>query len=355
MLQEQTDPLDQLADNETNLNKYKDAGLVATKVMNALVKLCKPNKNLYELIEKGNELIKNELLNVQKDVTSKGIIFPICLSLNNVAAYYQPNKTEVLKDGDLLKIELGVHIDGFPAQIAFTTLVTNSQAKVTDKRANVMKAAIEASREIGKAMKPGTLNTEIVKIMENCAKKYNCSLPMSSENGLIPGVNSFQISRYIIDGYTDDDVEFVHRFILAKTNPLYDFTLMELPLEENEVYAIDILMSSGQGKLTKTHDTNIFKRNYERREELKLKASRNVLNMFKSKEQGSYPIILNAQDPATKMGLKECINKGVIDVYPVVGEKDGEFTARIKFTIIVRDKPIIICAKQADHELTKLD
>lgn len=348
-----TDPLEQI-ENTDNVQKYKDAGLIATKAVTQIVKNAKPGSNLLTLITKANELIKNELSGVHKDVKDKGILFPICLSLNHVAGYNIPTNQETLKEGDLLKIDLGVHIDGFPAQIAFTTLVTNNQDVtnvIKDKRANVMRAVIEASREIGKIMTPGTMNTEIVKIMEQTAKKYGCSLPISNENGLIPGVNSFQISRYVIDGYTDDDCEFVHRFILARENTAYDFSLMELPLEENEVYAIDIVMCSGTGKLNQNKETSIFKRNYERRCELKLKASKNVLNSLK----GSYPIVIDIQDPKVKMGIKECVQKGLVNAYPVVAEKDGEFTARIKFTIIVKDKPVLICGKQADQELMKLE
>lgn len=347
------DPLEQL-ENEDNLKKYKDAGLIATKSVNKIVKAAKHGTKLVDLITSTNETIKNDLSSIYPEVKNKGILFPICLSLNNVVGHNIPSNQDTLKEGDLLKVELGIQIDGFPAQIAFTTLVTNSQTKINDKRANVMKAAIEASREIGKVMKPGTMNTEIVKIMEKTAQKYGCNLPVCNENGIIPGVNSFQISRYIIDGNTDDDCEFVHRFILSRHNANYDFTLQEMPLEEDEVYAVDIVMCSGSGKLVQDKETNIFKRNYERRTELKLKASKNVLNSFKN-TGGSYPIILNVQDVQVKMGLKECVQKGLINAYPIVKEKDGEFTARIKFTIVVKDKPILICGKQADQELTKLE
>jgi len=348
-----SDPLDQI-DDVDNLQKYKDAGLIATKAVNNIVKNAKPGTKLVSLITGANEVLKSELANVHKDIKDKGILFPICLSLNNVVGHNIPGPNDILKEGDLLKIDLGVQIDGFPAQIAFTTLIKKEDNQLIpkgDKRANVMRAVIEASREIGKVMKPGIMNTEIVKIMEQTAKKYGCYLPISNENGVIPGVNSYQISRYIIDGHTDDDCEFVHRFIMARENTAYDFSLMSLPLDENEVYAIDIVMCSGTGKLNQIKETNIFKRNYERRCELKSKSSKTVLNNIKDK----YPIILDTQDLKVKIGLKECLNKGLINAYPIVAEKEGEYTARIKFTIVVKDKPILICGKHADQELEKLE
>src|SRR5205807_730217 len=99
--------------------------------------------------------------------------------------------------------------------------------------------------------------------------------------GIIPGMISYQISRYVINGYNNDEDEFIHKLILAKANPLYDFTLRETEFEENEIYAIDILMSTGTGKLYNSNkETNIFKRNFEFREMLKLKSSKIVLNEF---------------------------------------------------------------------------
>lgn len=352
-MSELTDPIDQLEDNETNLEKYKCVGQIATKIMNKIVKLSKPNKKVKEIIDQGYLEITNELNNVYPEIKNKGIAFPICLSLNNIAGHYCL-ATDILKEGDLLKIEFGIHIDGFPTTIAFTTLITNNtKIAKDDKRANVMKAAIKASREVAKKMKPGVLNTEIVKIIEEAAKEFNCTLPTCSESGIIPGILSYQMSQNIIDfdANKDDELEYIHRFIMPKQNPTYDFALQELPLEENEVYAIDIVMCSGQGKLVKSNDTCIFKRNYDKHAELKLKASRNVLNSVKSK----YPVIVDCQDLNNKMGLKECLSKEILQSYPVVCEKTGEFIARIKFTIIVKDKPILLCGKQADSELSKCE
>ena len=56
-----------------------------------------------------------------------------------------------------------------------------------------------------------------------------------------------------------------------------------------------------------------------------------------------------------KLGLKECLTKGLVYPYLVVGEKEGEYVARVKFTVIVKDKPILVCGKAADGELCKFD
>lgn len=348
-----TDPLEQL-NNIDNLNKYKTAGIIATKACDEITKNIKNGIKLIDLVNMGNNFITSELDKVHKDVKYKGLSFPICLSLNNIAGHYIPNDTDIINEGDILKIELGVHIDGFPANIVYSTILNSTDNKllITDKRANAMKACIEASKELIKILKPGKTNTDVVKVMEKCAEKYGCKLPLCNEYGAIPGVFSFQMSRYICDGYNDDeDDEFVHRFILSRENLNYDYSMREMEFEENEIYAIDILMSTGTGKLVGTDKTDIYKRNHENRVLLKLNSSKTTLNLFNRER---FPISLQNKDTRIRLGLKECLEKKLLEKYSIVKEKEGEYIARIKFTVIIRDNPILICGKPADGELAKL-
>jgi len=79
-----------------------------------------------------------------KKKTEKGIGFPTCLSVNEVCGHFSPLKSEpaTLGDGDLVKIDLGVHIDGFIALAAHT--VTVGDSTVTGKKADVILAAQQA-------------------------------------------------------------------------------------------------------------------------------------------------------------------------------------------------------------------
>ena len=55
-----------------------------------------------------------------------GIAFPTCISVNNVICHYSPLISEpdtVLADGDMVKFDLGAHIDGFIAVVAHTFVV----------------------------------------------------------------------------------------------------------------------------------------------------------------------------------------------------------------------------------------
>ena len=54
---------------------------------------------------------------------SAGIAFPTCISPNHCVGHYSPlvsEDTVEIKEGDIVKIDLGVHVDGYIAVVAHT-------------------------------------------------------------------------------------------------------------------------------------------------------------------------------------------------------------------------------------------
>lgn len=350
------DPMDQI--DNVNLAKYQMAGNIASKVLESLISSCVPNTAVCTLCVKGDNLIIEELTKVYPNIKNKGIAFPTCISLNNILGNYSPvnsnnilgykeinDSSIIIKDGDIVKIELGVHIDGFPSCICHTILVEDKNFDNTDVKKNVMNAASEAAKRVLKNMKVGRTNKDIVRIIQEVADEYGCKTPRSNDfiKYPVPGLIIFQMSKNIIDGYNDEDkYEFVHRFII--TDPiLNESSVRELELEEDEVYAVDIVMSNGTGKITQSnYETTIYKKwqNYNHNQDFKLKASRNALNLM-----GRNPFPINSRnfaDKTFKFGMKECVDKQRVEQYPVMMEKEGVYVARVKFTVVVKDKAVLL-------------
>ncbi|MCX6803831.1 MAG: M24 family metallopeptidase, partial [Candidatus Diapherotrites archaeon] len=88
------------------LNNYKKAGVVWAGAIKLAQKKAKDGKSLFELAEEVEGFIISEGANPA---------FPINLSLNEEAAHYTPKwkDTLLLKKSDLLKIDIGVSIDGY--------------------------------------------------------------------------------------------------------------------------------------------------------------------------------------------------------------------------------------------------
>ena len=89
-------------------------------------------------------------------VLKLGIAFPCCISVNNCICHFTPLMSDadiILKQGDMVKIDLGAHIDGFIAVVAHTVVV--GVDKVTGRQADALLAAHLASEAALRLVKPG--------------------------------------------------------------------------------------------------------------------------------------------------------------------------------------------------------
>ncbi|CAH6421169.1 Peptidase family M24 [uncultured virus] len=350
---ELSDPLEQLVNLE-NLNKYKMAGLICTKVLDKLINTIQPYSDIFELCCLGDKLIIDACQEVYLDIKEKGIAFPCCISVNNIAGCFSPTKEKSIKikKGDVVKIELGVHIDGFPAVIAYTIIVNWSIDDQDSRKLNLIKSLTEASKEILNVLKPGKTNNDVQNIMDKFSKKYDLNT-MSTFDDLdeikIPGIISYQISKFILDGNNDDTDNFVHKCILCKNCTHYPFFQRETEFEENEIYAVDLMYSTGSGKLHKSdYETNIYKRSFENWATLKLNSSKKVITSFNS----VFPININKfMTNSFKLGLKECNSKKLLCPYDIYEETQNELIGRLKFTVIIGTEPILIAARSEDQVL----
>jgi len=318
----------------TVLNKYVMAGRIAqevlldlqTKVMNENV------RDVVQLCAHGDELImqKTGALYKKGDM-SKGVAFPTCISKNELAGHFcplTPSSDATLENGDLIKIDLGVQVDGFAALVATTFQVGGGP--IEGAKANAMAAAWTGAECAIRMMKPGTSNEAITDMFQKVAKSFGCNC--------LEGVLSHELRQFVIDG---------ENTILAKPSP--ERQVEKFELEPNKVYAIDVVMSTGEGKAIRkdVHDTTIYKRIVENQYQLKNKTARQFLKQVNT-DYPAYPFTLNNfQQTLTRAraGLKECLAHDLLSDYPVLHERDEEFIAQYKFTCIVRPNkgPLRIC------------
>ena len=92
-----------------------EAGRIASKVRNEAFEMVEEGLDLFDLAKHvDNHIIEN----------GGQSAFPVNLSLNSIAAHFTPiSKGEKLKVGDILKIDLGVTVNGYLADTATTTQV----------------------------------------------------------------------------------------------------------------------------------------------------------------------------------------------------------------------------------------
>jgi methionine aminopeptidase len=322
-------------------NKYRTAGGVAKKVITELGKLVCSGRTSFELCDIGDAMITDELSKLYKSGLDKGkgIAFPTSVSINEESGYYCTCKE--IKDGDIVKIELGVHIDQYPATVCDTYFV----GSIDDKKMKLYKTIHRIETEFKKYCRLGKTNTDLIKFIENVATENDCSLVTASPKyDKAPGVYSFQICRGIIDGFNDDDsADDVMKMMVLKMTKEFDYELRPTEFEENEIYSFDIGISTGLGKIQEDESvhTRIYRRNPEITYPLKIKASRGVLKSL-SVNGNNFPVAM-ILDGKTKLGLKECLNRSVVKAYTPMKEKSDQFIARIKLTVAIGPKkPVFI-------------
>lgn len=307
------------------VTKYKMAGDIANRVIQAVIAKCVAGASVRELCTTGDKLLIDETVKVFKKEKElkKGIAFPTCLSVNNCICHFSPlaSDTDVeLKDGDVVKIDLGAHVDGFIAAVAHTVVVGSSPStKVTGRKADVLLAAHYASEAALRLMKPGTENHAVTSVVQTVAESYKCKP--------IEGMLSHQLKQFEIDG---------EKSIIQNPNEIQRKEHEKTTFELHEVYAIDVLVSSGEGVGREMETrTTVFKKTNETYM-LKMKASRALFTEVSSK-CGTMPFSLrNLEDEKkARMGVVECVSHKLLEPFHVLYEKPNEIVAQFKFTVLL--------------------
>ena len=85
----------------------------------------------------------------------------------DLVGHFSPLKPEstTLKKGDLAKVDLAVHIDGYVASVAHTILIGAEAVKADDKRAQVVNSAWTAAEAILRCVQVGKTNSECTSVL----------------------------------------------------------------------------------------------------------------------------------------------------------------------------------------------
>src|SRR3989344_2357262 len=106
--------------DETEIQKYIEAGKILAEVRRDIWKEIKPGMLILNLANK----IENEIIKRGGQIS-----FPVNISIDDQTAHYTPtfdDKREI-KENDLVKIDIGTHIDGYSADSALTYCFTKNK------------------------------------------------------------------------------------------------------------------------------------------------------------------------------------------------------------------------------------
>lgn len=295
---------------DEEIKKLIRAGEIAKRVREEAERVAEPGMKLLELAG----IIENKIIEL-----GGAPAFPVNLSINEIAAHYTPiiNDDTRIPDGAILKIDIGVHIDGYIADTA-TTITFNP----------AYEGLLEASRKaLGKALEniaPGVKANTIGKIIEETITSMGYK-PIKNLTGhsighyqihsgkSIPNFHdlfsrwSFTDGVYAIEPFATDGAGYVREGAIAT---IYSLRKTRL-----------------RGRIT-PQEKLFYQRVWDERKTLPF-CERWYRNVARSIE-------------GLRTTLKLMYSHGLLIIYPVLIEKAGGMVAQFEHTFIISGKDVII-------------
>merc|ERR1712098_669959 len=160
-------------------------------------------------------------------------------------------------------------------------------------------------------------NTAVTSMLSRCTAPFDCKP--------VQGVLSHQLKKHVIDG---------NQCIISVETA--EERVEEFEFGMNEVYCMDLVLSSGEGKPKESElRTTVFKRALENTYTLKTQKARQFLSEVGHRFP-TLPFALRAFDETVgRVGASEANRHELLHAYPVLQEKKGEHVAQFKFTVLL--------------------
>lgn len=292
--------------------KYKKAGKVLAEVRrDALKKVVKPGVNILEVAD---------FIETSIHQKGAGTAFPVNISINDIAAHYTPtqNETREIKDGDLVKIDIGVQVDGYIADSAITYCSEKNELVET------VEACVDAATKV---LKPGLAVFEVGKAVEETAKNRGL--------GLIVNLTGHMLEQNVFHGSPS---------IPNISNKIqYQF-------KEGDAFAIEPFVVPANGYAKESGVCEIYR--YLQDKPVRLMEARQILqhiktnwNSFPFAKRWLYKVALPGK---VALALRQLEEVGAIESYPVLKENSGKLVAQSEHTFVIHKGKVVVTSKLED-------
>jgi methionyl aminopeptidase len=117
--------------SEEDLVVYRDTGKIAGEILTRLIPIVKPGISTYEIAKLAEKWIREDYDAIPSSIGQYDFEYALNSSINNVVCHGVPSKTEILKEGDIVNLDVTVKKNGFIADTSRMYLVgeCSEQAK----------------------------------------------------------------------------------------------------------------------------------------------------------------------------------------------------------------------------------
>lgn len=303
--------------NEEVVRKYLKAGEIAERVKVRALREVKPGNRVLDIV--------TSLENYIRELGAEPA-FPVNISIDNEAAHRTAYIDDVssIPEESVIKIDIGVHVDGYIADTAITV-------SFTDKYGDLVEAAKEALDKALKTIKPGIKASDIGSVIEKVIRS----------RGFKPIRN---LSGHSLAEYT------IHA---GETIPNYRDPLNFNRLTPGVAYAIEPFASTGRGIVHEEKRVNIYSiRRYTKCEELP--ENQIIKEIFKKVKtlpfsERWFPELIIVMGSASRLReiFKSLSNVGCLTAYPVLSDVPGSRVAQFEETVLLlKDGSVLVTTQQ---------
>lgn len=290
--------------NDEIFDKYREAGALAARILREGAQQIRVGTSYLEFVDA-----------IEGRVTDEGaaLAFPLNVSLNEDAAHdtASPGDERTLKKGDVVKLDLGVHIDGYVADTA-TTVDLGSNSLLLDASREALEAAI-------RAVKPGATvgNLGAAIQQEITSRGYR---PVANLTG-------HGLDRFHLHGPPTIPNIAVNGGVV---------------LEEGMVFAIEPFATTGSGHVGEKTRIEIYSQISGK--PVRIPAGRTILETIRDR----YGL------PFSRRWLKErrfdiaipaLIRSGALRAYPVLSDIAGSHVSQHEHTVIVTGDGCVVTTR----------
>lgn len=157
--------------NKYDIKKMRKVGELAAKLLNYISPFIKEGVSTLYLNDFCEDFTRKHEA-TSAPINYNGFPKSICTSINNVVCHGIPSAKEILKDGDIVNLDITVKLDGYYGDISRTYLIGN----VSKEAKNLVKRTEDAMYCGIKAVKPGKYLYEVGKAIEKYINKFSYSI-----------------------------------------------------------------------------------------------------------------------------------------------------------------------------------
>ena len=158
--------------SKNDIEKLRSAGQLAADVLNMITKYVKPGISTGELDEICHDFIVNEQKAIPANIGYNGYEKTSCISVNQVICHGIPSQNKILKDNDIVNIDVTVLKDGWYGDTSKMFLVGKMQPH-NEKLVSITQECLYKAIEIAK---PGVTLGDIGHIIQTHAEKNHYSV-----------------------------------------------------------------------------------------------------------------------------------------------------------------------------------